>query len=71
MLGQNLVFTPNSGFTGFTAFPITAIDSRGEIASGFAVVQVGDAGPADFNRLGPVSAQDLFDFLESFFAGCP
>jgi hypothetical protein len=27
--------------------------------------------PADFNRSGTVSVQDLFDFLATYFAGCP
>lgn len=27
--------------------------------------------PADFNRSGTVSVQDIFDFLAAYFAGCP
>lgn len=27
--------------------------------------------PADFNQSGIVSVQDIFDFLEAYFAGCP
>lgn len=70
-MGNALVFTPAPGFTGSTSFGIRATDSTNQSVDGFAVVQVGQHCPADFNRSGVVSTQDIFDFLTAYFTGCP
>ncbi|MBY0312252.1 MAG: hypothetical protein K2W85_09290 [Phycisphaerales bacterium] len=32
---------------------------------------MGTACPADFNQSGTLDAQDIFEFLNAWFAGCP
>ncbi len=43
----------------------------GSLAGGWALVINGQVCPADFNKSGVVSVQDIFDFLAAYFAGCP
>jgi hypothetical protein len=55
---------------------VTAVNSAGSIASSngpvrFAVVRGGSSCPADFNGQNGLTVQDIFDFLNAWFAGCP
>lgn len=43
----------------------------GFIAGGVCTPGACEACPADINRSGGLSVQDLFDFLEAYFPGCP
>ncbi|MFN7020156.1 MAG: hypothetical protein ACK4WH_02355 [Phycisphaerales bacterium] len=66
-------FTGQIG-TGIYYVQVTAVNSGGSTVSSngpirFAVV-AGTNCPADFNNSGGVTAQDIFDFLAAYFAGC-
>jgi hypothetical protein len=71
MVGPALVFTPNTGFSGYTSFAIRATDSTNQTVDGFAVVQVGASCAADFDHSGSLAVADIFAFLNAWFAGCP
>jgi subtilisin-like proprotein convertase family protein len=43
----------------------------GHMDGGWAMIVNGELCPADFNRSGTVSVQDIFDYLAAYFAGCP
>lgn len=67
-LANNLAVSPNGRyvlFEGDLFNPTTLTSRRGTI-----MVQVAGC-PADFNGVGGVTVQDIFDFLVAYFAGLP
>ncbi len=81
-VGQSFIFFPNSGFTGWTSFSITATDSSGLASTGTAVVFVEadntpdpcvadvDDGSGTGTPDGGVTIDDLLYFLQRFESGC-
>lgn len=54
-----------------SAFDCVATNSCSASQSNPAGLSVAWACPADFDHSGKVTVQDLFEFLEAWFAGCP
>jgi|GEM_PF-1926674 len=69
--GATFSFTPQPGFSGWTSFPIRAMDSGGRWVDGYAVVFVGDSPvgcEADWDDNGAVNSNDISAFLASWLS---